>query len=471
MQPQQSVWILSMIMAMSALAACGESLSPEPQEEDTQTQAQELRHSPHPHQLSQQLLSSLAAHGGPSAFKLPESYDLNHIPQDPNNPLNFAKVRLGELLFHETAMGVNPKRPEGLKTYSCASCHFAGAGFQADLPQGIGEGGQGVSQRAPGATYLESELDIQPVRSPTVMNSAYQDVMLWNGQFGATGTNAGTQARWTAGTPLATNNLGFQGLETQAIAGQGVHRLSFVQSEMAQNPRYRALFHLAFRDKPSNERISDVNAGLAMAAYERTIFANKAPWQRWLRGQRNALTDGQLRGALVFFGKGNCASCHTGPALNSMTFHALGMKDLAGDGVFGQARTNPERLGRGGFTGVAADMFKFKTPQLYNLKDSPFYGHGASKRSVREVIEYKNAGVAENTQVPSSQLAAEFQPLGLTSSEITDLTDFVENALYDPWLERYQPRHLPSGECTPWNDPLSRIELGCDRASDWGYPL
>ena len=238
---------------------------------------------------------------------------------------------------------------------------------------------------------------------------------------------------------------------------------------MAQKPLYRVLFNLAFRDQPHNQRISDVNAGLALGAYERTILANKSPWQRWLRGQRNALTDGQLRGALVFFGKGDCASCHTGPALNSMTFHAIGMNDLAGEGVFGQARTNPERLGRGGFTGVADDMFKFKTPQLYNLKDSPFYGHGASKRSVRAIIEYKNAGVAENAQVPSSQLAAEFQPLGMTSSEMTDLTDFIENALYDPWLERYQPRHLPSGECTPWNDPLSRIELGCDNASDWGF--
>ena len=88
MQPQQSVWILSMIMAMSSLA-CGESLSSEPEDEAPETVTQELRHSPPAHQLSQQLLSSLASHGGPQAFKLPESYDFNRIPQDPNNRLNF----------------------------------------------------------------------------------------------------------------------------------------------------------------------------------------------------------------------------------------------------------------------------------------------------------------------------------------------------------------------------------------------
>lgn len=463
-----------MIAALGfTLSACGEQLDAQPEDAgvELETQEQALGQGLERILLGNQLRQQLQSHGGTQAFVLPYSTDLNSIPQDPLNPLNHFKVRLGELLFHETAMGVNPKRAEGYQTYSCAACHFAGAGFQANMVQGIGEGGQGVSMRTQSPTYDELELDVQPIRSPSVMNTAYQKVMLWNGQFGATGPNVGTEAQWTPGTPKAVNSLGFEGLESQAIAGQGVHRLSFVQSPMAQNPQYRALFNLAFANLPASERITDVNAGLAIGAYERTILANKAPWQRWLRGQPNAMSVQELRGAKLFFGKANCVACHTGPALNSMSFYALGFNDLSGPGVFGEAVNNPDRLGRGGFTGRPEDMHKFKTPQLYNLTDSPFFGHGASKRSVREVIEYKNAAIAENAIVPATQLAAEFQPLGLTSGEMDDLTAFIEGALYDPSLDRYQPNRLPSGLCTPVNDPLSRIELGCDNASDWGFPL
>lgn len=67
---------------------------------------------------------------GPSFFTLPSSSDLNAIPQDPNNELNVYKVALGKMLYHETGLAINPKKPEGLHTYSCASCHHAAGGFR-----------------------------------------------------------------------------------------------------------------------------------------------------------------------------------------------------------------------------------------------------------------------------------------------------------------------------------------------------
>src|SRR4051794_31233596 len=76
-------------------------------------------------------------------FILPQSNDLASIPQDPQNPLTAEKVQLGQLLFHETKLGGNPKVASGIYTYSCASCHHAEAGFQSGLAQGIGEGGIG----------------------------------------------------------------------------------------------------------------------------------------------------------------------------------------------------------------------------------------------------------------------------------------------------------------------------------------
>jgi cytochrome c peroxidase len=391
--------------------------------------------------------------GGKAQFTMPASQDLAAIPADPRNPITPAKVRLGRFLFHDTAMATAPKLPGTAGTYSCATCHHAKHGFQAGLAQGIGEGGQGFAHRvvAPGAT--SALVDVQPVRTPSAMNTAWQRVMLWNGQFGATGPNSGTEAAWTAGTPKATNALGYQGLETQAIAGQGVHRLGLAPAV------YRPLFDRAFGDWPVERRYGAEAAGLALAAYERSLMANRAPFQRWLRGDADAMDARQLHGAALFFGKARCVACHTGPALNSESFHALGMPDLAGLGV--DVATQPEHRGRGGFTGVASDLFKFKTPQLYNLDDSPFYGHGGSFRSIRAVLEYKNRGVAANARVPASQLSPAFRPLGLSEADIDDLTIFLREALYDPALARYEPRALPSGACPINADPRSRWELGC----------
>ena len=171
----------------------------------------------------------------------------------------------------------------------------------------------------------------------------------------------------------------------------------------------------------------------------------------------------QLRGAAVFFGPGNCVDCHTGPALNSMAFHALGMADLVDcdEPTLGTTVDNVENRGRGGFTGRPEEEYQFKVPQLYNLKVSPFYGHGASFRTVREVIEYKNRALAENARVPITRLAPAFQPLGLTEQQVAALTVFIEEGLYDADLERYSPDALPSGQCFPNNDEQSRIDRGC----------
>ena len=114
-----------------------------------------------------------------------------------------------------------------------------------------------------------------------------------------------------------------------------------------------------------------------------------------------------------------------------------------------------------GSLGREEDLYAFKTPQLYNLTDSPFMGHGGTFNTVREVIAYKNRAVPENPDVPPSRLAPAFQPLQLTAGEISTLTAFIEEALYDPNLHRYTPDALPSGNCPTVNDAQARAELGC----------
>ncbi len=409
-------------------------------------------------------LRLIELYGSKEAMTLPLSTDYNSIPSDVNNPITEAKVALGKLLFHETGLAKNPNMDESMNTYSCASCHHSKAGFQSGVKQGIGEGGVGFGVAGEGRhkdpIYLDSDMDVQPIRSPSVLNSAYQEVMLWNGQFGATGMNQGTEANWTVGTPKEKNNLGFEGVETQAIAGLDVHRL-MVEEDFIFGSVYRDMFDAAFPDIAVEERYTNVTAGLAIAAYERTVLPNESPFQQWLRGNESALNASEMNGALLFFDKANCFACHSGPGLNGMDFHAIGMNDLSGNDVVNDVDDATKR-GRGGFTGNPLDDYKFKTPQLYNLTDVGFFGHGGSFSTIREVVEYKNSAVKENTEVPQSALSPLFTQLNLTESEIDDIVAFLETALYDNNLSRYAPDELPSGNCFPNADDQSSIDMGCE---------
>lgn len=420
-----------------------------------------------PGSLDKQLetLIKTADPDGLSGLQFPASTDFNQIPQDPLNPITTEKVQLGKLLYHETALGRRAKYAEGLNTYSCASCHHVAAGFQAGKQQGIGDGGIGFGNRGEARdrnpNYPIDSLDVQPIRSPTALNVAYQTNMLWNGQFGATGVNTGTEDRWPDGTPIAVNRLGYEGVETQAIAGMTVHR-QMVDTTYLFPMGYQSLFDQAFPDFPRSKRYTNETAGLAMAAYERTLLAQEAPFQKWLGGDYSAMSDQQKRGAILFFGTANCVSCHNGPALSSMEFHALGMEDLNGPGVYGPAGNDPAKLGRGSFTKNSADNYKFKVPQLYNLKDSPFYGHGGTFHSIKEVVMYKNMAVKSSQEVPDGQLASEFQPLGLSEAQVEAISSFLAEGLYDAALTRYVPNSLPSALCFPNNDSMSKEDLNCN---------
>ena len=415
------------------------------------------------------LKARLDALGGTGALTLPQHGDLASIPQDPRNTLTVAKVALGRDLFHDTGLAVRPRYADRAGTYSCASCHHAKAGFQSGRIQGLGEGGLGFGSAGEGRVidpmYASEDVDAQPLRSPSTLNVAYQRNMLWSGQFGAFGDNVGTDAAWTAGTPKEKNRLGFEGVETQAVAGIDVHRLA-VDRDLVERLGYREAFDAAFAQTGESERYSPVTAGLAIAAYERTLLPNRAPFQRWLKGEYGAMSESQKRGAELFFGKAGCSACHRGPALSSESFHALGMGDLVGPGIVGSRRDDPAHKGRGGFTGRDGEMYRFKTPQLYNLKDAPFLGHGGTFATVEAVIRYKILARAENPLVPASALSSGFVPLGLAEDEVVDLVDFVLNALHDPELDRYQPAAARL-RCTPVADPVARVDLACD-AMDGG---
>ena len=113
-------------------------------------------------------------------------------------------------------------------------------------------------------------------------------------------------------------------------------------------------------------------------------------------------------------------------------------------------------------TGAENDMRKYKVPQLYNLKDYKTFFHGSSKNSIEEVVEYKIKAVSENPDVENNELSGFFQPVSLSEEEKANLVDFLRNGLYDAGYQRHVPSSLPSGNCFPNNDFLSRIDLDCN---------
>ena len=401
----------------------------------------------------------------PAKYILPNRRELYKIPQNSANPLTKEKVQLGNLLFFEPAFSSEAKKSEAKFGFSCASCHVPEVGFRPARMQGIADGGFGFGEkgekRLKNPNYLEEEIDAQGARPLAVLNTAYVTNSMWNGSFGAGGVNAGTEHLWGLHDPAtAINHLNIGSLEMQNIEGLKTHRISYSKESVAEYG-YTGLFDAAFPEIPEKERYSRYTGSLAISAFLRTILTDQAPFQLWLRGEVDAMTESQKRGAIVFFGKANCKSCHFEPNLGSIKFEALGVKDLWENGGLKTSINDRRNLGRGGFTGQTQDMYKFRVPQLYNLGDSGPYFHGGSKKTLEEVVRYFNEGVAENPHVPKEQLSFYLQPLKLSEQEIMDLTEFLTTGLRDPNLLRFKPERVLSGMCFPNNDPLSKADMNC----------
>lgn len=417
-----------------------------------------------------QTISNRTQSGTIGDFVLPESDNYASLPnQDPKNPVTSAKVELGRMLFFETGIGLKPAYEVSKVAYSCSSCHIPQRGFTAGRVQGIADGALGFGDSGEGRTkhplYTGEEVDAQGARPLPVINTAFVTNALWSGTFGSFNANVGTEAVWYQDTLVEINFQELMGLEAGNARALIVHR-QLVNKNITDSLGYTSMFDAAFPDVPESERYTIKTAAFAIAAYFRTILTNRAPFQRWLKGEKTAMTDEQKRGAVLFFGKAGCVGCHNSPSLNALPhkFYALGVNNLyqCGDEVYQTGPDDKRNLGRGGFTGLPEDMHKFKVPQLYNLKYFDFYFHGSSKHSLQEVVEYFNNGIPENPEVPASQIAGQFRPLGLTKAEMADLVEFLENGLYDPDLVRYAPQQTMSGNCFPNNDALSRIEMGCN---------
>ena len=289
------------------------------------------------------------------------------IPKD--NPQNSKKIELGRRLFFDKQLSAD-------NTISCASCHDPKHGFSDGLARGVG---------FHGAQTLR--------HTPTVWNAAYSSSQFWDGR--ATSLEEQVNGPMSSATEMNSP-------EKSSLAGR-----------LDADAYYHRSFRTVFGEPPNQ-----ANVMKALAAYERTLVARNSKFDRYARGDKNALNLHEKNGLVLFIGKGRCARCHKGPNFSDGKFQNIG-------------EGNEDDSGRFSVTHEEADRGPFKTAGLRNVKLHPPYMHDGNLPTLEAVIGYYDrGGGARPGKSPF------IMKIGLTAGEKRDLTAFLR-ALTD----ESSPRH------------------------------
>lgn len=159
----------------------------------------------------------------------------------------------------------------------------------------------------------------------------------------------------------------------------------------------------------------------AMATYIRSIMSGNTPYDRYIDGDRTALSADAQAGLKLFRGKGNCTACHVGPTFTDERFHNTGIAWGRSPGEPGATESFRDE-GRAGVTGRAGDRGAFKTPTLREIEHSAPYMHDGSLVSLDQVIDYYDRGGNRH-----ALLDQELRPIGLTASEKHALVAFLRS--------------------------------------------
>jgi cytochrome c peroxidase len=238
-------------------------------------------------------------------------------------------------------------------------------------------------------------------------------------------------------------------------------------------PEYVELFRLAYDEVDAAEDIDFVLAANAIAAFESAAWrADDSPFDRYLRGDVQALSGRAVRGLRLFYGKAGCSSCHAGPFQTDHSFHAIAMPQLGpgkGHGLDGR-----EDHGRAAISGDPADLHAFRTPSLRNVALTGPWGHGGAYTSLEAVLRHHldPIGSLESYDTDQARLPSrpdldahdwavhseparraliassnELEPVSLREEELDELLGFL-HALTDPSsLDLFGdvPERVPSG--------------------------
>ncbi|MFV2033745.1 MAG: cytochrome-c peroxidase [Halocynthiibacter sp.] len=334
------------------------------------------------------------ANGANAAADKPPLAALGPPPAPADNPQTPAKIELGKMLFFDS-------RLSGDASVACATCHEPkqGWGFSDDISRGY-----------PGTAHWRN--------SQTVINSAYYGKLFW----------VGAAKSLEAQAPSAAKGGVAGNLENDI----GEARLRFI-------PEYRK----RFKDVFGGEWPHLADAWRAIAAFERTLVQRDTPFDKYMLGDKTALTEEQVRGKALFEGKANCIACHNGALVSDQKYYNLGVpraERWLTDGLtqitfrFEQyAKGVPQEMYRtikddAGLyyrTKQDADKGKFRTPSLrYTLYTAP-YMHNGSFFDLREVIEFYNEGGGTNEFAANK--TSILKPLNLEDEEMDDLEAFLES--------------------------------------------
>jgi cytochrome c peroxidase len=283
-------------------------------------------------------------------------------PEPDDNRANPAKIALGFQLFRDPRLSRDD-------TLACASCHQPERAFSDGLPRASARDGTDL-----------------PRNTPTLYNLAWSSHFFWDGRE----TSLETQAR----QPITDH---------REMAAD----LAVVAQRLALDRVSAALFSRAF---PENPTVNETNILKALAAYERTLVAPESAFDRWVKGDDQALSPQQQRGFQIFVGRGGCVGCHGGWRFTDNGFHDIG---LTGD--------DP---GRSAVNGGVPGSPQFKTPGLRELAKTAPYMHDGSKPTLRSVIDHYASGLVKRPSLDSNMV----RDLTLTDSEKADLEAFLLSA-------------------------------------------
>ncbi len=337
-------------------------------------------------------------------------------------------VRLGKQLFFD-------KELSGNRNISCATCHHPMAGTGDGLSLPIGEGGRGLGvTRDTGLGQLagfEPVHERVPRNAPPIFNlGAREFATLFHDGRAAVDPGAPCGFLSPAGADLPctlVNVLAVQAMfpvtSATEMAGQpgeneiadaaAADNLPLVWRLIADRLRSLPGYVEQFADVYgiTAEEITYAHAANAIAAFESSAWrADNSPFDKFLRGERDALSRSERRGLRVFYdaSKGNCASCHSGPFQTNHDFASIAAPQIGagkGDGLAGR-----EDFGRERVTGQSVDRYKFRVPSLRNVALTAPYGHAGAYNSLEAMVRHHLNAVEAFDNYDSSEAVLPSRP-------------------------------------------------------------
>ncbi|HSF24367.1 MAG TPA: parallel beta-helix domain-containing protein [Blastocatellia bacterium] len=316
------------------------------------------------------------------------------------DPKNTERAALGRLLFFDPILS-------GANDMSCATCHHPDLGFTDGRGLSMGKGGRGLGPDRAGGSVVRRG-------APTLWNATYNHLQFWDGRA----PDLEEQAKGPITSDIEMN----ENVET-------------LVKELRAVPEYVKSFDSAFGGSDGSTVTID-NVVKAIAAFERKLTANNAPFDRYVAGDQNALTAAQIRGFNLFrSGRSRCFECHGLPTFANRDFKIIGVPEVD--------PANPD-YGRFDVTKGEGNKFGFKVPTLRNVVLNAPYMHNGRFKTLEEVLDFYAAGGGPGVGFKEPKVDDKIHSYTITSEEKQDLIAFMF-ALTDELNLPQFPERVPSG--------------------------